>query len=196
MPSEVEMLSRVAICAWNTRCWTYSEARLSQNKLYVCRDGLISFQRGRLADDTMSRYGYDGFMNVHHDLQMMVPPSEGGIDNHTDVRHLVSQSPADKANAFINAWNGLACRTTTKWEDTLGILANLLQWSTAEVLALSSQDQMRALVATQDVLPLSILTVNVKRQSSVRSSLSTTRVTDSWLPVFPQGQALRQREFG
>ena len=68
----------------------------------------------------------------------------------------VSKSPGE--DLFIDIWDNLATRSTTKREDLHGIFAVMLGLSAQEILSRKSpEERMQAVLRVQDSLPLSML---------------------------------------
>jgi hypothetical protein len=65
--------------------------------------------------------------------------------------------PQTRLEGFAVYWNALGCKSTTMKEDVIGIFANLLDLSAAEVLALERHDRMKSILKTLKSLPLGSL---------------------------------------
>lgn len=83
-------------------------------------------------------------------------PSPNGAGNRRYM-HMV-KSESFRVGQLIFAWNELATRSTTKPEDIHVIMANLLDFSAAQVMAYKTEEQrMRAMLLSFDFLPCSLL---------------------------------------
>ena len=93
----------------------------------------------------------------------------------TNKSHVIEPS-------FARIWNGLRSRSTTEQEDLHAIFAVLLNLSAGEVLALDVNDRMKAIMAAQKTLPLTIL-----YEKNEGSGINPT--DESWCPAFPRVDA-------
>jgi hypothetical protein len=196
--NETELLARIATSAWNTRCWTYQEHILARIAVYQCEFG-PSFRhvpQGREIehikfwaltqkpqDPTQLDFG------IHRNLEVLALPAH--INTGGTVRNPGVVEPwrrgAPDAQKFTNAWNAFFGRNTTKPEDLIGIFANILDLSASEVLELNQDVRMKAIIRAQPSLPLSLLFIDVERQSQTKKSTHTKiDLSERWLPVSPQ----------
>ncbi|KAF2716394.1 hypothetical protein K431DRAFT_19066 [Polychaeton citri CBS 116435] len=93
---------------------------------------------------------------------------------------------------MVGVWNELTKRTTTEWSDSLVIFANLLDLDIAELTRLTTSNEsvdphieMKAILASQTILPLELLLNEMRRSSCC---IATARNAETaWLPLSPQG---------
>ena len=92
---------------------------------------------------------------------------------------------------FTRVWNELAQRTTTEKDDLHGIFAALLNLSASEILPLPEGERLKAIIATQAVVPATLF-----------YGLNTTPVgasveSNSWMRLFPcAGSSLLNDNYG
>ena len=87
---------------------------------------------------------------------------------------------------FVRAWNTLRNRSTSQPEDRHGILANLLDFNAENVLSLSANDRVPALIRSCAELPISIL-YNRGRRLSRSYQVSSH---EAWVPLDVGGDPL------
>ncbi|KAF1989788.1 hypothetical protein K402DRAFT_263634 [Aulographum hederae CBS 113979] len=184
----IEKLSRIAVCGWNSRCWTFQKYCLANETVFQGRDGQESEKKWIHSchrRNQLSRYSLEIVPTffyrespledvIYHDLldlSISIPTAEYGQDRCSKCT----------GSAFQTVWNRLANRTSTKMEDILGIFALLLDCNPAEVIRLSARDQMKAILATQTSLPIELLFINILRYTDHQTP------EDSWIPISPVG---------
>lgn len=101
---------------------------------------------------------------------------------------------SNPTNSFMAMWNQLCSRSTSKPEDVHGIMANTLDFSAEEVLALPLQDRMKAILRAYEGLPASLIYNNERKLRDP---------TCHWVPLYPEqsllnkvGGSLRQTKDG
>ncbi|KAI4259630.1 MAG: hypothetical protein L6R42_004489, partial [Xanthoria sp. 1 TBL-2021] len=81
---------------------------------------------------------------------------------------------------LVKIWNELDQRSTTRRKDRLIILAILLDLDAGEIVSLDVGDQMQAILATQNALPLSFL-------FDPKHRLTSNPTKCGWIPLYPEG---------
>ncbi len=183
--SREQICAHVLCCAWLTRSWTMQEARLSRRWFAQFADGLFdpaNVERMVTADKIPVIY-YKSAANITsefaseaiHWYNSMPVMRRYSIFAHPDN---VIDHPLV---LFIQAWNQLKQRSTSKPKDTHGIFANMLNLSASEVLALPHAERMKAILRTHEQIPLCLL------------FNPAPKIIDSqnqWIPDFPGGYNL------
>lgn len=156
VPNDQRSRTLIHLSAWNTRCWTYQEYTFAQNTFFQSKDSLVTLQQAQ---------DQNAFYSPYEPFQIL------------RVRDVFSSSKEDAYTAFNRAWNSLAIRNTTQWNDIILVLAILLDLSAGQVSSFHIAWKIKALLATQTRLPLSMLFVSMKRLGS-----STGKLEDRWIP--------------
>ncbi|CZR58952.1 uncharacterized protein PAC_08844 [Phialocephala subalpina] len=190
---QTELQSRLAVSDWRSRCWTHQEYCFSRLPLYQCSDGLGSLIK---MDEATDFKGGSMQESVCRELQNLSPTalqSTTGIqDPLSQVLGLgyTSKSPEDLENQrqlrFLCVWNDLSRKNITHNDDSLEILANLLELRAGDLLDLLPKDQMKAVLGSHKKLPMDLLFSSTKRYQDVEE--------DQWIPRFPKGgEPLREQ---
>ena len=101
-------------------------------------------------------------------------PERTSNDNARWIQHLVA------------VWNLLAKRSTTKSEDVPAIFANLLGFNSYQILKLSPEERLRAMLWSCEVLPLSLLYNSGPRMRH------TMNHKNRWVPAVPSRYLLEE----
>ena len=86
--------------------------------------------------------------------------------------------------SFVNVWNELTKRSTTKPEDMFAIFANLLDFNAGQIIKLPQNERMRAILWSSDKIPFSLLYNKGLRVDDGGSH------RDRWVPIVPKGSKL------
>ena len=86
--------------------------------------------------------------------------------------------------SFVNVWNELINRSTTKPEDMFAIFANLLDFNAGQIIKLPQNERMRAILWSSDKIPFSLLYNKGFRVDDGGSH------RDRWVPIVPKGSKL------
>ncbi|KAL8773554.1 MAG: hypothetical protein Q9209_001659 [Squamulea sp. 1 TL-2023] len=189
--SPVQLNAHVLCCTWLTRSWTFQEARLSRAWYARFADG---FYNPNSQENSDLNYRVYCDLNVYksdaHNLssEMISWYTNMPAMRETDIfanrnKHLIS----DELYSFISIWNHLVSRSTSKMEDVNGILANTLDLSAGEVLALPAEQRMKAIFQTQEKLPAGLMFNNAKKVAD-----SSSR----WVPLYPEEARLSEHLYG
>jgi hypothetical protein len=176
---ELELRGRIAICGWNSRYWTFQEHCLSRDTVFQSGKGPRREFKGRYST-FLQRFKKE---SIHETLHRDLFHAARAIQIHTGAKRPCvteeRQSRTSKEESlFKEIWEALVDRNTTKLTDALGIFAALLGTDPTGILSLSIEDQMKAILASQSSLPLSILFTDAARHEN------------SWIPVTPKGVVL------
>ena len=87
-------------------------------------------------------------------------------------------------DSFVNVWNELTGRSTTKPEDMFAIFANLLDFNAGQIIKLPQDERMRAILWSSDKIPFSLLYNKGLRVNDGESH------RDRWVPIVPKGSKL------
>ena len=85
---------------------------------------------------------------------------------------------------FVNVWNELIKRSTTKPEDIFAIFANLLDFNAGQIIKLPQNERMRAILWSSEKIPFSLL---YNKRLGVDDGGSHR---DRWVPTVPKGSKL------
>lgn len=177
--TQEEISAHILCSPWMTRCWTLQEARLSSNWYAQFADGIFDPRsaHSRLIKDlgsyTSSHETFDDLGCLKH--EMFVEWYYRQLPKH----NLSELGLTIKVNDPFNLeWDNLAKRSTTKKEDLHCILANMLGFSSGELLELPYEERMKAILGTQPTLPLKLL---------FNSSARIQDLDNRWVPSYPEG---------
>lgn len=178
----------VALSAWNGRCWTFQEYSFSQFTLFGFQ-GLPEWEglRQWTPVETSRHTAYSLLHDEVDKLQAAFRVSTG-----YSLRTQLKSSPM----SFADAWDSFFGRTTTQWDDMAEVLANLLNLSAGHLLRLEGASRMKAILASQHMLPLSLLFAPLERPEDdpstpfeerwIPESVQSTQLASSDLPI-PHG---------
>jgi hypothetical protein len=99
---------------------------------------------------------------------------------------LISRSDSEWVQKLVSVWNALALRTTTMEEDLPAIFANMLGIEASTVLALPTEQRLRAMLGAGSILPLSILYNRGPRLRPTETHMGR------WIPTFPSRDPLAE----
>ena len=85
--------------------------------------------------------------------------------------------------SFVNVWNELINRSTTKPDDMFAIFANLLDFNAGQIIKLPQNERMRAILWSSDKIPFSLL-----YNKGLKVHDASHR--DRWVPIVPKGSKL------
>ncbi|KAI4196610.1 MAG: hypothetical protein LQ350_006433 [Teloschistes chrysophthalmus] len=183
---------------WLTRSWTLQEARLSRAWFAQFADGL--YNPNSRANGALDFRLYSDWIVNRSDAQELESEMISWYHGMPAVRQtdvIANQSRdllSDPTNSFMKMWNQLCSRSTSKPEDIHGIMANILDFSAEEVLALPLQDRMKAILRAHGSLPASLIYNNGRKLRDP---------TCRWVPLYPEqlelndiGGSLRQTKDG
>ncbi|KAK3319709.1 hypothetical protein B0T19DRAFT_404277 [Cercophora scortea] len=155
-----ETSARIAVSAWMTRCWTYQEAVLARRMFFQFADGVFDVmtaywtgpltQSARLDagrvwrdhDETALRQLFTWF-DV---LPTLIETDDPGGYKMREAAHV----------NFMNIWNALAERHTTKSGDRVLNLAVLSYMFIADMFKLKEEERLESVVAAQEYIPLTM----------------------------------------
>ena len=152
---EEEILANIVSSSWMSRCWTFQEGRLAQLLLvnidHVLRDPLVIYSRAayQVAKFNLGLGTWTDRLQLHREMAAAL----------YGMRPLKDDSIHEKDFwDFVQVWNELTNRTTSRPEDEMTILALLLDLSSNEVRSVSERKlRLRAILRTQNYLPVSFL---------------------------------------
>ena len=159
-----QLNAHVLCCTWLTRSWTFQEARLSRAWYAQFADGF--YDPNSQANTSLHYYMYSIWniykSDAHHLDSKMISwyhkmPAMWQTEETDVYAGSTSMLPHGESTNFIMVWNHLVSRSTSKMEDVNSILANTLDLSAGQILALPSQQRMKAIFKAQKSLPASVL---------------------------------------
>jgi len=159
----LDTCAHLNISSWSGRSWTLQEGALAAEILFPVPDC------HKLPPQVKSKEAKYIHAALHKAHQL---PSVGRWESEDENEVRESQ--------FLGVWNAFLGRTTTMKQDVHGIFANLLDFHAEEILLLSQEYRMKALLCAQDRLPLKLLYDQTPRHF-------TQGPFDRWLPDFPNG---------
>ena len=163
---------------WMARSWTLPEAALSRVLKFAFANAVISLHDidvdRKLAEMTMfeSLWRIDVSAWREEKVSELFWILSDYRDEFGDGPRL-PDPPLQPNMEFVTFWNQLCKRNSTKTEDLPLILAVFLGCSAGELLELSREKRMHALLRSQPELPSSLLFAPIDPQ------------TKDWCPVFP-----------
>ncbi|KAL8724156.1 MAG: hypothetical protein Q9181_006956, partial [Wetmoreana brouardii] len=179
--TSLQINAHVLCSTWLTRSWTFQEARLSRAWFAQFADGF--YDPNSRANGALHHRLYSDWIIDKSDAHELASEMISWYHDMPAVRQtdmIANQSRrllSDSTYTFITIWNQLVSRSTSKPEDVHGILANTLDLSAEEVLALPSQDKMKAILGAQEKLPAALIYNNA------------TKIRDGncrWIPLYPE----------
>ncbi|CAO1601756.1 hypothetical protein XANCAGTX0491_005393 [Xanthoria calcicola] len=185
--SKLQLRLHVACSVWMTRCWTFQEACLARAWHVTLRTNLyepavdwhrednllfrVMTNQPIWTDQSELEYEALSFYRKLWPLVDQDPQYKTPIMGNDDVRDLAE---------MVKIWNELDQRSTTRRKDRLIILAILLGLNAGDIVALDVNDQMQAILATQNALPLSFL-------FEPKHRLPSNSTKPRWIPAYPEG---------
>ena len=184
--SKLELRLQLACSPWMTRCWTYMEARLA-------RSWKVQLQNNLYNPAQDHRREFNQYFRIHTRSTIWTDECElerEAISFYQQLWPLVDSDPnlripllhdpeTSDVHDFVRIWRQLARRSTTRRGDRLIILATLLDLNPGEVMSLSVQEQMRAILRTQIEIPLAFLF-----ESFHGPVLDAPKC--EWIPLYPE----------
>lgn len=187
--SPIQINAHVLCCTWQTRSWTFQEARLSRAWFALFADGFYNPNSQENALLHRRIYGHWNIVKSDaHNLASEVISwyTDMPAMRQTDI--IANQSSRiihDDFYNFICIWNHLVSRSTSKMEDVNGILANTLDLNAAEVINLPPEQRMKAIFNSQDKLPAGLVFNDARKVPDPYSR---------WVPLYPEDD-VRLSEF-
>ena len=179
--AEEELLARMVVSGWRSRCWTHQEFQVSRRVPIQCRGSTVAFDQSLLRSPIpKSRVG--GELDTFANEVLAWRNQNYGEDGWRILFYLKNSLVIPK---LTNVWSSLHCKTTSQPRDALCVLANILRLSAAQISSKPVEDQMRAILRAvidqEGRLPAEIFFCPAPRMPS------TCRLYDfdRWIPLFP-----------
>ncbi|KAL8974381.1 MAG: hypothetical protein Q9197_001376 [Variospora fuerteventurae] len=175
-----QLNAHVLCSTWLTRSWTFQEAKLSREWYAQFEDGL--YNPNCTENAALHHHLYADWVTRQDDAHSLASEMISWYHNMPAVRQLsitANQSArllSDATHSFITVWNHLVSRSTSKMEDVHGIMANTLDLSAVEILALPVQERMKAILRTQESLPAALIYNSAPKINDTRCR---------WVPLYP-----------
>ena len=180
----LEQASAHVLCSsWMTRCWTLQEACLSGNWVVQFKDGIFD---PHVAKERAYAVRQKAIKDAAWNDQVeLIQESISWYDEMPGLRRLsvLDKSQNSELMNFINTWNHLNRRSTSKAEDLHAIFANMLDLPAGEILRLSHDQRTKAILSTQSTLPLALL---------YNSGLKLNDARNHWVPRNIQGSLFEE----
>ena len=170
--------THVLSSSWMTRCWTLQEACLSGNWVVQFKDGILDPYIAKERAYAIRRKALKE--SAWDDQVQLIQESISWYDKMPGLRRVsvFDRSQSDDINNFTSTWNQLEERSTSKAEDLHVIFANMLDLPASEILKLHPNQRMKAILSTQETLPLYLL---------YSSSVKIDDIQNRWIPKSIQG---------
>ena len=176
-----EIYARVVKSAWQGRYWTLQEGVLAPKLFVQTHDRAFRTANKRRVLKSKKSACYDHKAIVASVCDATYRDAVGhGLPNFLLTRGDRRRQIRGRDQQFIQAWNDLLGRSTTKFEDVHCILANLLDFKAAEILRLPPNIRMKAILCAQGKLPLDLI---CGRSPRIESGVGS----DRWVPAYPGG---------
>lgn len=187
-----ELTARLAVCGWMTRAWTLQEGALASKLCVQFKNGFLFAKEGQ---QQMKEILKIAKWNNHCDEQTELLSECSGMWRLPSV----GQHEPDVVNALtgrevqlIEVWNSMLDRSTTKAEDLLDIVANLLDFSLTDIRRFPNDSaKMQAMLLSNDRLPMDFFSLPC--QSKHAFSLRAQNL--SWIPSRPRSLTLSRTSF-
>ena len=169
-----QMSAHVLCSSWMARCWTLQEARVSQRCFIQFADGLFDPQNAeRLinqdGNNADRKHSWNDVMYLKMEAILwyyaMIP-----------MRDPLYEVPFKVRGQFLNEWNNLEQRSTSRKEDIHCIFASMLGLNGGDILIFPHEQRMKAILRDQTSLPLSLLFLSCPKMEE-RSC--------RWIPTHP-----------
>ncbi|KAL8906272.1 MAG: hypothetical protein Q9171_006332, partial [Xanthocarpia ochracea] len=189
--SSIQTNAHVLCSTWLTRSWTFQEARLSRAWYARFADGFYNpnTQEHALLHDRL----YSDLNVYKSDAHVLASQMISWYNDMPALRQteiVTNQSIRlinDELFNFMAIWNQLVSRSTSKMEDVNAILANTLDLSAGEVMALPSEQRMKAIFNTRNKLPGGLMFNKAKKVAEQSSR---------WVPLYPEESRLSLGLYG
>lgn len=193
-PAGTRTIACMAISAWNMRCWTYQEHAFARETVLQGRHHQSQFdaQVSGNAIEVTIQHEFLRLVGRHCIMGGGVKEAIGATSRMLLPRRKarMKMKPLPVLSRFGSAWNLFYGRSTTQWKDTIVILTNMLDLSATGVLRLDPERQMKALLAAQTSLPVSLLFVQMDRLGHGFRKGRSSPFEDRWIPSMPQSVML------
>ena len=185
--SKLQLRLQIACSPWMSRCWTFQEACLARAWHVYLSSTLYdpAMDHGRETDPLYRIMTAKSIWTDENELE------HEAISFYDKLWPLVDQRPGyrpsfrgpEKTNVeeLARIWGQLNERSTTRREDRLIILAILLDLNPGEILSLDLVEQTRAILRTQDTLPLSLM-------FEPQAGPIVEKIKCRWIPLYPEGE--------
>ncbi|KAI9687452.1 MAG: hypothetical protein M1822_002062 [Bathelium mastoideum] len=202
----LDMVAQIAVCGWGTRAWTTQERSLAMGITYGigCGSNPMVWSSGwhglwdRIYISNYAQFSEQGFCHYAVSAQIyidLIDEIQGGQLNPLGITgestNFFESSPLrfNRGWRFARVWNALRVKNTTKAEDSLGIFANLLGLSAGEILHLSTKDQMKAILASHQFLPIDLLlTITPRYLIDNQTGRQECSLEEQWIPKGPRSE--------
>lgn len=215
-PEEL-IYARVGCCRWNSRCWTLQEGALGNSLIYQFRNTALStitlsssrdregfsdsihspsivsgLFRGCKIDSLISYFKRSNRSALSRprafDKAYLRSLFWNAAKKNCDVRYTKSDYLSSHDKVFIDTWNNLGQRSTSMAEDIHVILANLADFSAAQIMSFpSAVERTKIMLYCIESFPLDLLFVGCSRPGANGNH------ADRWIPAAPGPSPVRSK---
>ena len=210
-PLQEDFWATLLRSAWMGRSWTYQEARMNPHLFFDAKAGdmarlgwsidhvtswtashLLYFRRPGVGEmESISASSYDNCQKtwIYRELRNHfrfdpVGKSPAFERSQGSLRQPNGQVTIDlEQMELLEAWDNLIARSTTKSDDIILILANLVGFAINDIIQFPQNQRMKALLCALGKIPLQILFNDHPHECSNDAS-------DRWVPQSPAGSPL------
>ncbi|KAH7112955.1 hypothetical protein B0J11DRAFT_542350 [Dendryphion nanum] len=208
-----ECLARITCSVWMCRSWTLQEGILAHRCLFQFNGFTLVAESDKKADKVDWRFVESKSKSISVSRNASTQPVDHERERQLD-RTFWSQNKklADWATRcalenfftteffgiqwssqrshqrFIHVWNALAGRSTTKTEDLVLILANLVGYNAEKLVSLHPNQRLAAIICSLDKIPFGLLFDDVQtfdRHPSIFASWMPTQLSRNMLDATP-----------
>lgn len=189
---EIKKNARILCSKWNGRCWTLQEGALARRCSFQLRNSAITIGHG-MPRPKLFPQAFDHFcwLFLDHMLCRAAEDStqrDRGIAFHAEKRKRASKELLTET--LVRTWNEVGRRSTTKSEDIHAILANLTDFSAAQIMSLSTPvERTKMMLHSIGRFPLDVLYNDCPRPQAGGNH------ADRWVPSAPGPEPLVERVF-
>ena len=179
--TEEELLARVVVSGWRSRCWTHQESQVSRRILIQCRGSTVAFDHSLLRPP-LPKSGVGDELDTVADEVLAWRNQDYGEAGWRVLFYVKNSLVVPKLKKVWSSFHG---KTTSQPRDALSVFANIMRLSAAQISSMPVEDQMRAILRAaidqEGKLPAGIFFCPALRMPS------TGRLYDfdRWIPRFP-----------
>jgi Heterokaryon incompatibility protein (HET) len=187
------IFGRLFCSAWVSRCWTFQEGA-------IAREWLVQFEDGLCSIDKLFKTKPESLEEQLRETYPYPPPtpdeavvSSAVVEWYRKMPRLQSGSKQYSFSnrlptyAFLEIWNNLCLRTTTKKDDLMSIVAIMLDLRPSEVQEIPFEQRLLSIFHTQQKLPLGLL-------FRERDEINSWQQARCWLPSTIEERSVDQTE--
>lgn len=179
--TEEELLARVVVSGWRSRCWTHQESQVSQRIRIQCHGSIVAFDHCLFHPPaTESEVGAE--LNTVAD-EVLASPNHDYWEVGLSILFYLKTSMV--IPELKKVWSSFHGKTTSQPRDALRVFASIMRLSVAQISSMPVEDQMRAILRAaidqEGDLPVGIFFCPAPRMPSTGRLYDL----DRWIPRFP-----------